>query len=90
VIHDLRAELKPPTVERFRLAALNMLDTSRSMISRALQQGFHVEKKADASFLTSVDLAVEKQLRRMIIEQFPDHGILGEEFPPHLNPCASG
>ncbi len=88
MIHDLRAELKPATVERFCLAARNMLDTSRGMITRALQQGFHVEKKADASFLTSVDLDVEQQLRRMIIEQFPDHGIVGEEFPPHLPAAA--
>ena len=85
---DLRADIKPAAVERFSLAALNMMDISRSMITQALQQGFRVEKKADASFLTSVDLDVERQLRRMITEQFPDHGILGEELPPHLPAAA--
>lgn len=85
---DLRGDIKPAAVERFSLAALNMMDISRSMITQALQQGFRVEKKADASFLTSVDLDVERQLRRMITEQFPDHGILGEELPPHLPAAA--
>ncbi len=80
---DRRAEIKPAAVEQFSLAALNLLDTSRTIITHALQQGFRVDKKADASFVTSVDLDVEQQLRRGITQHFPDHGILGEEFPPH-------
>lgn len=32
--------------------------------------------------MTDVDLAVERALRRAITRAFPDHGILGEEFPP--------
>jgi fructose-1,6-bisphosphatase/inositol monophosphatase family enzyme len=88
VIHDRRTEIAPEAMERFQLAALRMVDASRSTITQALQQGFQVEKKSDASFLTSVDLAVEKQLRRTIVEQFPEHGIVGEEFPPHLPSAA--
>lgn len=80
---DLRADISPRQVEHFCAAARGMTDITRSTILQAIQKGFHVEKKADASFLTSVDLEVEKQLRRMIGEQFPDHGILGEELPPH-------
>ncbi len=86
--HDRRTELTPASVERLCLAALGMTDASRDLIRRALQQGFQVEKKADASFLTSVDLEVEKLLRRMIVERFPEHGIVGEEFPPHLPAAA--
>ncbi len=32
--------------------------------------------------MTDVDLAAERVLRRAIGRAFPDHGILGEEFPP--------
>lgn len=47
-----------------------------------MARGFRVRVKADASFVTDVDLAVERALRAAITRTFPDHGILGEELPP--------
>ncbi|MCO6058912.1 inositol monophosphatase family protein [Pseudomonas sp. MOB-449] len=38
--------------------------------------------KADASPVTEVDRSIEARLREMIGALQPDHGILGEEFPP--------
>ena len=52
------------------------------MVQRRVARGFHARLKADASFVTDVDLAVERALRVAITRSFPDHGILGEEFPP--------
>ncbi len=35
--------------------------------------------KADASPVTAADLEIESRLRDLILSQFPDHGIIGEE-----------
>lgn len=51
-------------------------------MQRRVARGFRVRLKSDASFVTDVDLTVERTLRRTIARTFPDHGILGEEFPP--------
>jgi histidinol phosphatase-like enzyme (inositol monophosphatase family) len=54
---------------------------ARRVVRRRVARGFRARLKADASFVTDVDLAVERALRRAIARAFPDHGILGEEFP---------
>lgn len=38
--------------------------------------------KGDKTFVTELDLAIEKRLRERITKRFPEHGILGEEFAP--------
>lgn len=57
-----------------------MADTSREMLTIAATAAPTVDIKADASFVTDTDKAIEKKLREMIADAFPDHGILGEEF----------
>lgn len=42
-----------------------------------------MEEKGIGDFVTEVDLATEKRIRRGLREAHPDHGILGEEFPAH-------
>lgn len=44
------------------------------------QTGTAVERKADASPVTLADRRAEEKLRERIQHQFPEHGILGEEF----------
>ncbi len=41
-----------------------------------------MKRKAVGDFVTTVDLAIEKLLRREILAEWPDHGVLGEELPP--------
>ena len=49
-----------------------------------MQKGaFDVKTKDDGSPVTSADLAVEARLRALTLAAFPDHGQIGEEFPPH-------
>ncbi len=60
--------------------AEKLADTSREMLLAVAMQTPEVEFKADASFVTSTDKAVEAKMREMIADAFPDHGILGEEF----------
>ena len=49
-------------------------------MSHMTLKDLRVAQKADKSFVTAVDLEVEKTLRSAIVERFPEHGILGEEF----------
>ena len=44
------------------------------------QNGVRVDLKADASPVTAADYAAEELIRKSIEKQFPDHGIVGEEF----------
>lgn len=53
---------------------------TRKLIDQALTGGISHRLKADNSFVTEVDLAVEKQVRSALSDWFPSHGILGEEF----------
>lgn len=39
--------------------------------------------KADASPVTAADIEIESRLRDLIMKQFPDHGIIGEEHGNH-------
>lgn len=41
------------------------------------------EYKDDSSPVTQVDKESETLMREMVMKRFPDHGILGEEYPPH-------
>jgi fructose-1,6-bisphosphatase/inositol monophosphatase family enzyme len=68
-------------------AALDLADEARAVIGAALAAGVRGERKEDGTFVTPADRDVEQRLRARIVERFPDHGVLGEEFPP-LHPEA--
>lgn len=72
-------QLYPPH-DDFLAFAEKLADTSREMLLRAADQPPNIDVKADASFVTDTDKAIEKRMREMIADAFPDHGILGEEF----------
>jgi fructose-1,6-bisphosphatase/inositol monophosphatase family enzyme len=69
-------------IERYHAAALEMADEARRIVRPALEHGFSVETKMDRSLVTDVDRAVERRWRELIDRWFPDHGALGEEYPP--------
>lgn len=48
------------------------------------QSGVDVERKADQSPITIADRESEQLLRKLILEQFPHDGIIGEEFGEQL------
>ena len=85
--NDPRDALARDAVTALYRRALELADEARALIQAALRQGFTVKQKSDGSFVTDADLRVEEQLRVRIREAFPEHGILGEEFPAH-NPAA--
>lgn len=41
------------------------------------------EYKDDSSPVTQADQESEQVVREMVMKQFPEHGIIGEEYPPH-------
>lgn len=53
---------------------------SRAMLTAAAREMPDVTLKADASYVTATDRAVEARLREEIHAAYPGHGILGEEF----------
>lgn len=69
-----------PAHETFLSFAEALADKSRALLLEARDAMPEVQIKADASFVTDVDKAVETALREMITQHFPAHGILGEEF----------
>lgn len=56
-----------------------LADIARPMLLVAASAQAAIETKADRSFVTATDKAIEQRLRRAIAERFPEHGIIGEE-----------
>lgn len=73
--------MSQPDHTEFLAFAETLADHSRAMLLEAARHAPDIEIKADASFVTATDKAVETALRERIIDAYPNHGILGEEFP---------
>ncbi|MEP2716471.1 histidinol-phosphatase [Pseudophaeobacter sp.] len=56
-----------------------LADATDVMAMRYFRKPLEIEAKADDSPVTQADRAIEKEMRRQIMEAFPAHGILGEE-----------
>jgi histidinol-phosphatase len=76
------AEAPARDIERYHAAALELADEARRIVRPAMERGFSVETKRDRSLVTDVDRAVERRWRELIERWFPDHGAIGEEYPP--------
>lgn len=66
--------------------ALAVVRETRALIERALETGFSHRSKADGSFVTDVDIAVEEKARTLLGSRFPAHRIIGEELPDGEEP----
>ena len=60
----------------FRLLA----NESSTIIKRYFRTSINVENKADLSPVTIADKLAEEKMRELITREFPEHGIIGEEF----------
>ena len=65
---------------RWLTTANAIIDETRSLIIKSVRDGFEHRMKTDDTFVTDVDLAVEKLLRRRLGRRFPEHGLIGEEY----------
>jgi len=75
------ASIPAGDIERYHAAALELAEAARRIVAPALARGLEVTTKADASLVTDVDHAIERRLREMLAGWFPDHGVIGEEYP---------
>jgi histidinol-phosphatase len=60
--------------------ARTLLGETRQVIVAAFQKDFDSRRKADQTWVTEIDLAVERLLRTRLQELFPKYGVIGEEY----------
>lgn len=76
----MATQLLHPITADLRLAR-QLADVADAVsMSYFRSRDFQVERKADASFVTDADRAVERALRDRLAQERPSDGILGEEF----------
>lgn len=71
------------TNQEFHKFAKQLADTSAEVIMQYFRTGVGIDDKADGSPVTIADKKAEETMRRMIEREFPEHGIIGEEFGNH-------
>jgi inositol-phosphate phosphatase/L-galactose 1-phosphate phosphatase/histidinol-phosphatase len=72
----------PDDISVFVDFACSLADAAGEVIKRHFRQPVEISTKADASPVTVADRDTEARMRALIEGRFPDHGIIGEEFPP--------
>ena len=60
-----------------------LADESGAIIRRYFRSGYTVDSKSDETPVTVADRQAEVCMRELIIERYPSHGILGEEYGHH-------
>ena len=74
-------------VKEFKEFACLLAESSAEIIRQYFRTAVPVETKADDSPVTIADKKAEEVMRELIMKQYPEHGICGEEFEQH-NPVA--
>jgi inositol-phosphate phosphatase/L-galactose 1-phosphate phosphatase/histidinol-phosphatase len=77
----------PAVPAEFLALANRLADTSGAVIRQYFRTPLTIDDKADDSPVTIADRGAEEAMRAVIADTFPDHGIIGEEFPA-VNPDA--
>lgn len=67
--------------EEFLQFAQHLATKAREIIESEIGAKPSVDEKPDASLVTSADTNIEEAFRELIRKKYPDHGIIGEEFP---------
>lgn len=68
--------------------AEQLATVSGEIVRTHYRTDFNFEVKADASPVTIVDKEIERNVRALIRNTYPEHGIIGEEYEP-VNPDAN-
>lgn len=61
----------------------HLADESGKIIRSYFRTHVSVDSKADESPVTIADKTAEEKMRELIMKEFPQHGIIGEEFGTH-------
>ena len=70
----------PELLDAWLAFALDACDAADVISLRTFRSELAVTRKADGSFVTQADQAIETLIRERITSAFPGHGIVGEEF----------
>lgn len=70
-------------MDDFRDFARMLADASSAVIKPYFRSGVVIDEKGDGSPVTIADRKAEEVMREHIMREFPEHGILGEEFGTH-------
>lgn len=62
--------------------ARHLADSAGAVARQHFRRTKTASYKLDRSLVTEADREGESLMRRLIAERYPDHGIVGEEFPP--------
>lgn len=60
--------------------AMEIQNEAANTALKHFRRGISVDLKSDESPVTDADLSIERDARKRILDAFPDHEILGEEF----------
>ena len=77
----------PPCPLEFITFAEQLADRARLSVLEHFREDLAVDEKSDLTPVTAADRETESALRGLIQDTYPEHGILGEEYPA-LNPDA--
>ncbi len=80
--HDFsKSPLSPESISEFLdFARTIATEAGKGIADRFNSRSFSVEAKDDGSPVTEADQEAERYLRDCIAREFPEHGIIGEEF----------
>ena len=67
-------------LEKYKKFGLKLADKSSLILKKYFRTKLKIENKEDLSPVTIADKNTEKVMRKMIMKEFPNHGILGEEY----------
>jgi inositol-phosphate phosphatase/L-galactose 1-phosphate phosphatase/histidinol-phosphatase len=71
---------QPPIDAKLLRFAGELADASGAIIKQFFRRKFDVEFKADTSPVSTADRAAEAEIRRLIGQHYPAHGVIGEEY----------
>jgi myo-inositol-1(or 4)-monophosphatase len=70
-------------INEYKKFASHLANLSGNIIKKYFRTDISIETKSDNTSVTIADKNAEKAIREKIMSEFPDHGILGEEFGNH-------
>jgi histidinol-phosphatase len=69
-----------PRHDEWLAFALACADAADALALEHFRRDLVIETKPDRSFVTQADTAIERRIRALIRETYPDHGLVGEEY----------
>ena len=67
-------------LDRWLALALELSDMADALALDAFRRDMVISTKPDRTFVTETDRAIEERIRGRILDAYPDHGIVGEEY----------